>query len=118
MKTQHVRLADIFLVGPLMAWGGYRLIKESPTLGPLLTTFGAATILYNLRNYMDARDGNSIPGGYAAGRSYKSFNRKQLRVGTDVEMEHTDDPLIAREIAMDHLVEDPFYYVKLKRAGL
>jgi hypothetical protein len=33
-------------------------------------------------------------------------------------MEHTDDEEIAREIAMDHLTEDPKYYTKLIRAGL
>ena len=37
-----------------------------------------------------------------------------LQWGIDVEMEHTDDPQIAREIAMDHLMEDPIYYKKLK----
>ena len=37
-----------------------------------------------------------------------------LQWGVDVEMEHTDDPNIAREIAMDHLMEDPVYYKKLK----
>ncbi|MCK5789079.1 MAG: hypothetical protein KAH32_08765 [Chlamydiia bacterium] len=37
-----------------------------------------------------------------------------LEWGISVEMEHTDDPNIAREIAMDHLMEDPVYYKKLK----
>lgn len=35
-----------------------------------------------------------------------------------VEREHTADPNVARRIAMDHLVEDPAYYTKLKSAGL
>ena len=30
-------------------------------------------------------------------------------------MEHTDDPDLAREIAMDHLTEDPDYYTKLEK---
>jgi len=34
--------------------------------------------------------------------------------GIKVEMEHTDDKEIAKEIAMDHIKEDPIYYVKLK----
>ena len=34
--------------------------------------------------------------------------------GVKVEMEHTSDKKIAREIAMDHIKEDPVYYVKLK----
>jgi hypothetical protein len=35
--------------------------------------------------------------------------------GVFVELEHTDDPQKAREIAMDHLTEDPNYYIKLKK---
>jgi hypothetical protein len=37
----------------------------------------------------------------------------QLKMGIDVEMEHTDDAEIAFEIAMDHLSEMPDYYSKL-----
>jgi hypothetical protein len=37
----------------------------------------------------------------------------QLVMGIDVEMEHTDDPEIAFEIAMGHLSEMPDYYSKL-----
>lgn len=39
-------------------------------------------------------------------------------MGIKVEMEHTKDPEKALDIAMDHLSEDPFYYTKLKMAGL
>jgi len=39
-------------------------------------------------------------------------------VGEEVEMEHTDDPEIAGEIALDHLSEDLEYYIKLYQAGL
>lgn len=41
--------------------------------------------------------------------------KKQLVKGTKVEMEHTSDPVIAFEIAKDHLSEDPEYYDKLKK---
>ena len=40
---------------------------------------------------------------------------QQLVKGIKVEMEHSDDMKIAKEIAMDHLAEDPNYYTKLKR---
>lgn len=40
---------------------------------------------------------------------------KQLAKGVKVEMEHTNDPEMAKEIAMDHLWEDPKYYNKLKQ---
>jgi len=41
-----------------------------------------------------------------------------LALGTQVEMEHTSDVNVAREIATDHLTEDPQYYTKLVKAGL
>lgn len=41
--------------------------------------------------------------------------KSQLRKGIGVEKEHTDDPNVAREIAMDHLMEDPTYYDKLEK---
>jgi len=56
-----------------------------------------------------------IPGGMASGRKPADFDAEQLRAGTKVEMEHTTNRWMAREIAMDHLVEDPHYYVKLKK---
>lgn len=40
--------------------------------------------------------------------------KQQLRVGIKVEMEHTTDPKIAAEIAMDHLYELPDYYDRLE----
>lgn len=42
----------------------------------------------------------------------------ELRKGIEVEMEHTNDPVKAEEIALDHLAEDPQYYTKLDKAGL
>lgn len=44
----------------------------------------------------------------------ESLDPQQLKAGIKVEMEHTDNPDIAREIATDHLTEDPEYYKKLK----
>lgn len=41
--------------------------------------------------------------------------KKQLEMGIKVEMEHTNDKEKAKEIAMDHLYEDPSYYKKLKK---
>lgn len=42
----------------------------------------------------------------------------QIKMGIEVEMEHTNDPKIALKIALDHLKEDPHYYTKLIKAGL
>jgi len=50
-----------------------------------------------------------LPGGLAQGMSPRDFDPKQLRIGTEVELEHTPDRRIAREIAMDHLAEHSAY---------
>jgi len=71
---------------------------------------------------------DKIPGGLAQGKTLGDIARhhkidhkdtlilqNQLKKGITVEMEHTTDPNIAREIAMDHLWEDPKYYDKLEK---
>ena len=57
---------------------------------------------------------DNIPGGLSEGSDVSSFDQEQLSEGVKVEMEHTNDEKIAREIASDHLSEDPDYYKKLK----
>jgi hypothetical protein len=41
--------------------------------------------------------------------------KKQVEKGIKIEAEHTDSEQMAREIAMDHLYEDPKYYDKLEK---
>lgn len=55
-----------------------------------------------------------ITGGKADGVPSSSFPPDQLRMGKQVEMEHTDDPAKAEEIARDHLEEFGNYYTALK----
>jgi hypothetical protein len=59
-----------------------------------------------------------LPNGRAKGRRPAEFDPVQLRQGTQHELEHTTSRRIAQQIAMDHLVEDPLYYVKLARVHL
>lgn len=58
---------------------------------------------------------DKIHGGLADKKDPSDFDSVQLKTGIKVEREHTDDPKIAEEIAMDHLTEDPDYYKKLKK---
>ena len=58
---------------------------------------------------------DQIPGGLADKKDNKDFDKKQLAKGKKVEMEHTDDPKKAEEIARDHLTEDSKYYDKLEK---
>jgi hypothetical protein len=72
----------------------------------------------NFRDFLEIYDDpyweESIPGGLAAGSVPTEFDIQQLYQGALVELEHTPDPYVAIEIAMDHLTEDPSYYRKLK----
>jgi len=44
----------------------------------------------------------------------KDVDPEQLKMGIEIEMEHTDDPKLASKIALDHLSEIPTYYSRLK----
>lgn len=44
-----------------------------------------------------------------------SHINSQLEIGIKVEMEHTSHKDVAREIALDHLMELPDYYTRLKK---
>lgn len=55
----------------------------------------------------------TLPG--AKTHNPKDFDPKALSDGIKEEMEHTTDRKAAEQIAMDHLAEDPQYYVKLKK---
>lgn len=65
------------------------------------------------------RDGtlwrDHLHGGLADKKKPQDFPPEKLREGRAVEKEHTSDPAIQTEIAMDHITEDPNYYPKLKR---
>jgi hypothetical protein len=54
--------------------------------------------------------GEIIQGGKGDGKSLLEFDPDQVTKGLEVEKEHTDDPLVAIEIVLDHLTENPEYY--------
>lgn len=45
----------------------------------------------------------------------KDVDKKELEMGTKVEMEHTKNKAIAKRIALDHLAELPDYYTRLTK---
>jgi uncharacterized protein YktB (UPF0637 family) len=61
------------------------------------------------------RDTEKLKGGKGDKRPDSDFIQKDLEDGIKVEMEHTKDRQVAKEIAKDHLSEDPNYYKKLKK---
>lgn len=59
-----------------------------------------------------------LVGGAGDYKSLDQFEPEQVKMGMQVEMEHTNDPAVASEIVADHLSEDPEYYTKLNKASL
>jgi hypothetical protein len=61
---------------------------------------------------------DQLEGGLADDTQPSDFDPEQLSMGLKIEMEHTNDPKIALEIAMDHLKEVPDYYDALMKLGV
>lgn len=59
--------------------------------------------------------GDVLEGGKADSIPESAFDPKSVERGARVEREHTVDKTIAKEIARDHLAEDPKYYEKLEK---
>ena len=68
--------------------------------------------------YEDLNPPNTLTGGVGDTTGKSEVDPIELSMGQTVEMEHTTDPSIAAEIALDHLSEDPHYYTKLRKSGL
>jgi len=69
----------------------------------------------NGKNCYGSKQNDEIPGGLADENKPEDFDQEQLEMGIKIEMEHTDDPEKAKEIAMDHLKETPDYYTRLAK---
>ena len=62
-----------------------------------------------------ALETNKLKGGVGDDKKPSDFSKGVLDEGIDEEKEHTTDPDMAREIAIDHLTKDKNYYTKLKK---
>ena len=61
---------------------------------------------------------NKLDGGKADDKTPDDFPPEDIEIGSRVEREHTSNPDLAAEIAIDHLSEDPEYYDKLISSGI
>lgn len=52
MKSQDVRLVDVFLLGPFMMWAGWEESGLPAWARTVLFVSGVATVYYNGRNYL------------------------------------------------------------------
>ena len=78
----------------------------------------------NHRHFNKSMNEDTIPGGKADGMDIEDIAEMhgvdmdimydEFAKGVQHEMEHTSEPKVAVEIALDHLYEDPEYYTKLE----
>ena len=59
VKTQRIRLVDVFLLGPLMIYASTVIPKRHPATKAGMALFGVSTIVYNWRNYLRVQ--NRLP---------------------------------------------------------
>lgn len=50
-KTQTIRLIDVGVIGPVMIWAGLQVKPLPQWAKSFMVVTGAATIIYNWRNY-------------------------------------------------------------------
>jgi hypothetical protein len=56
VKSQPIRLLDMFIIGPLMIAGAVATRRSVPLVAYPLALFGVTTIVYNALNYTKVRD--------------------------------------------------------------
>lgn len=69
---------------------------------------------HNLQERRVTTEKQVLKGGIGDKTNPDTLNKAELKKGMSVEREHTTNKAIQKEIATDHLTEDPDYYRKLK----
>lgn len=56
---------------------------------------------------------DKLPGGKGDFKDVTDFDPISVTIGMTVESEHTKDKEVQKEICLDHLTEDKYYYQKI-----
>lgn len=55
-KSQNIRLIDVFVIAPILIYGGIQYRKFIPTwLSLSLVVIGGCTLYYNAKNYLETK---------------------------------------------------------------
>lgn len=116
VKVREDYLTKAFAGGVATGAGGSRMGLLS---GLLIAGVGAAFVWAA----MNVKPGRKLQANHnqlygrakREGVTAADVDPEQLRMGTRHELEHTRDRRVARQIALDHLAEDPRYYTHLKK---
>lgn len=112
-KQMLLGLALFALFGAVFTLGGGSLSvsAEKPKVSAKFEEYRAAlkkAHQIDIKNFKDR-----IKGGYADGKAVTDYNLAELIEGVKFEREHTNDNLLALEMAMDHLERIANYYTHL-----
>ncbi len=88
----------------------HMLIKQGSDL-----TEAGGSYWQQLSNGKTIKRADLLPGGAGDDKLDTSFEPRALQEGISHEKEHTTQEPVAKEIAKDHLTEDPQYYKKLEK---
>ncbi len=72
----------------------------------------------SIENLYDFNVLENLIGGKGDKTTSKDVSKKQLEIGIAVEREHSSSKKIDKEIALDHLTENPRYYSDLIEKGM
>jgi len=83
-------------------------------MAPSVAAGRLAALRHIIANAAKKTAADLLPGGAADNMPDSDFPKKEIALGVADEREHTNNDQIAKEIAKDHLQEDPAYYEKEK----
>jgi ADP-ribose pyrophosphatase YjhB (NUDIX family) len=83
-------------------------------MAPSVAAGRLAALRHIIANAAKKTAADLLPGGAADNVPDSKFHKKDLALGVKDEREHTSNDQVAKEIAKDHLQEDPGYYEKEK----
>jgi len=77
-----------------------------------------AKIIQTFTDFGNRKWRDRLEGGKADNKNPEDFPNEDIIIGQKVQREHTSNPDIATELAMDHLSKDSDYYDKLITSGI
>ncbi len=71
-----------------------------------------------VKTYLEFINEQVLIGGKGDDTDESTIDKNELEVGIAVEAEHSSDKSTAKEVAIDHLTENPKYYSELVKSGI
>jgi len=106
---------DVLLAGMNMKEKQRRALERGSEKNAAETLASSILMLTKMSEVPKKQTEDKLKGGLADNKPASDFDPDQMEMGKKVELEHTDDPQLAEEIAKDHLDEIKDYYTRLNK---